>query len=229
MAFDQSTITRVYPPAVSLGRVRLRWESTAPEGTWFQVYVGGKLAWRGTERFAAIHPPPSRVRVLIGAVGPGEEAVDFGASLGTPPADRARLSWTGGPFLDPDGDVVGFRVHGSPAAGEPVDYSKILAEIPLGEAGLVFDGWGLGGWGEGGWGSAEGRYSWTSPRLANGAWSFAVLAVDGAGNASPAASGTVSIKTPPNPPARGPDGRRLILAHNPGDQTVSLTWLEPED
>lgn len=228
MAFDQSTITRVYPPTLALGRVRLRWESSAPAGTWFQIYVGRKLTWWGTDRFAAIHPPDDRARVAIGTVGPGEEVDDFGSSLTTPPADRARLAWTGGPSLDPDGDVALFRVHGSPAPGEPVDYSKTLAEIPVGEAGLVFDGWGLGGWGEGGWGAADGNYAWTSGRLRNGSWSFAVLAIDAAGNASPAAAGTVAIQTPPNPPARGPDGRRLVLDYDFALKTVTLTWLQPE-
>ena len=119
MPFDQSTITEVKPPVWDGSALHLEWTSTAPAGTVFQVYVGRALAWHGTGRWVAIPMPSSRVRIDIGAVGPGEETTDFSAVLPAAPSDRAQLSWLGGSYLDPTGndDVAGFWVYGEPVPG----------------------------------------------------------------------------------------------------------------
>ena len=71
----------------------------------------------------AIPMPSSRVRIDIGAVGPGEETTDFSAVLPAAASDRAQLSWLGGSYLDPTGndDVSGFRVYGEVVPGGGID------------------------------------------------------------------------------------------------------------
>lgn len=231
MPFDQSSITssRATPDA---GRLWISWTSTAPPGAGFQVYVDGRLAWRGVERRCVLPAPAGRARVAIGSVGDGELGVDFSASLPTPPpARRPSLSWLGGSYLDPTGgdDVAGFRVYGSAAPGGPVDLSRPLAELAAYEDGVIQDGWDLGGWGEGGWGKAPTRYSWTGRPLARGVWSFEVRAFDAVGSESPAASGSLTIGGPPGPPARDAAGRRLTYSYDPGTGVATLHWLPPED
>lgn len=224
--FDQSTITDVKPPTWDGSALQLEWTSSAPEGTVFQVYVGRVLAWHGTSRWVAIPMPSSRVRVDIGTVGPGEGAVDFSDSLPASPDDRARLSWLGGTYLDPTGNdaVAGFRIYGARTPGGAIDYTEMLARVTAYPGGILTDGYGLGGYGQGGYGRAASAYSWTSPSLPAGTWPFAVVSHDAAGNPGMPALTSVSIASPPRPPAPYPDGSRLKYAYNPADRTVTLQW-----
>ena len=81
MAFDQSAIASVSPPASANGQTHLSWTSTAPAGSWYQVYVDRKLAWFGRATSADVPAPGRRARVDVGVVGASERAVDFSASL----------------------------------------------------------------------------------------------------------------------------------------------------
>jgi hypothetical protein len=224
--FNQSTITDVRPPVWDGSALQLEWTSTAPEGTVFQVYLGRVLAWYGTSRWVAIPMPSSRVRIDIGTVGPGEDTVDFSGSLPNSPGDRAQLSWLGGSYLDPTGndDVAGFRIHGATDPGGAIDYTRVLAEIPAYPGGLVTDGYGLGGYGQGGFGRAASAYQWTSQSLRSGTWPFAVVSHDAAGNPGVPAVTSVSISSPPRPPASFPDGSRLGYTYNSATRTLTLNW-----
>jgi hypothetical protein len=225
--FDQSTITDVSPPTWDGSALHLEWTSSAPDGTTFQVYVGRALSWHGTSRWVAIPMPASRLRIDIGTVGPGEDAVDFSGLLPPSPADRAELSWLGGTYLDPTGndDVAGFRIHGASAPGGAIDYTRALDEIPAYPGGIVTHGYGLGGYGQGGYGRAASTYRWTSPSLRAGTWPFAVVSYDAAGNPGVPALTSVSIASSPRSPAPFPDGSRLKYAYDPADRTVTLSWL----
>lgn len=218
MPFDQSSITDVAPPVAYRGQWLLSWTSSAPAGTWFQVYVGRRLAWYGRERSATIAAPAGRVRVDIGAVDADERAVDFAATLPAADGDRVALMWSGG-----DGEASSYRVYGSPSAGSPVDYTKILATIPAGTPGAP-DGFGLNGFGEGPYGDPA-TYRWTSGALAAGDWTFGVVAVNDAGIESSTVEATETIVAPPLPPARRGDGLRLDYAYDADDFTATLTWL----
>jgi hypothetical protein len=224
--FDQSTITDIKTPVWDGSALHLEWISTAPAGTIFQVYVAQALAWQGTSRWVAIPMPSTRVRIDIGAVGPGEGTTDFSAQL--PPAfsDRARLSWIGGTYLDATGnnDVVAFRVYGESSPGSGIDYGQSLAELNAYPGGIVTDGYGLGGFGQGGYGRASSSYHWTSPPLASGTWAFAIVSTDTAGNMGAPVVSTVAISTPPRPPASFPDGSRLDYSYDSSTRRLSLKW-----
>lgn len=105
----------------------------------------------------------------------------------------------------------------------------------LGEDGLGADGYGYGGIGDGvgadgfgfdGFGAAF--IEFTSPLLADGTWSFAVVASDAAGNPAAATDGTraaVTLAGTPAPPAS-------IAADDYDDGTDTLTLalgLSPDD
>lgn len=226
MPFDQSTITEVLPPAWDGSTLQIEWTSTAPPGTIFQVYIDRALAWRGASRWVAITMPRSRVRIDVGAVGPGEASTDFSATLPQAPRDRVELDWLGGTFLDPTGrdDVQGFRVYGSPLPGAGVDYSSPLATIQAYPSGVITDGFGLGGFGQGGFGRASSSYRWTSPPLASGDWMFAVAPFDAAGNQAPPMLASAAIQAPPRPPGAGADGSRLSCAYDPATRRATLSW-----
>jgi hypothetical protein len=228
MPFDQSSITDIKPPVWDGSALHLEWSSTAKEGTYFQVYVARVLSWYGTSRWVAIPMPTSQVRIDIGAVGPGEQAADFGDILPSAPADRAWLSWLGGSYLDPTGndDVSGFRVFGEPGPGAGIDFTTALAEIPAYPGGILTDGFGLGGFGQGGFGRAASSYQWRSRSLRSGTWSFAVVSFDAAGNCGTPAISSTTIVAPPRPPAAFPDGTRLKASYDPATRIVTLTWLD---
>lgn len=217
MAFDQSPITGA-AEARDGHQVHLSWTSTAADGSWYQVYVGRRLTWHGRTTSATIPAPQYREQVAIGVVGPTERAVDFSASLPAPPIDRVTLAWRGGTF---QGDASTFRIY----ADGPGTSHKLLGSVPAYTAGIVTDGFGVGGFGDGGFGAAAGSYSWTSGSLANGSWTFTVVAVDSAGNEGSTATQTATIAAPPNPPAVSPTGKRLTLAYDPATFKATLTWL----
>jgi hypothetical protein len=225
--FDQATITEVKPPVWDGSALHLAWTSTAPPGTVFQVYVRGALWWQGSSRQVAIPMPASRVRIDIGAVGPGEETTDFSAGLPTAPADRARLCRLGGTYLDPTGqdDVAGFWIYGETTPGGGINYAAALAEIGAYPGGIRTDAYGLGGYGQGGFGRAASSYQWTSPPLGSGTWSFAIVSCDAAGNAGVPAVTSATITAPPRPPAPDPDGARLRYTYDPAARAATLSWL----
>jgi hypothetical protein len=204
IGFVQSTITQVFPPVVRGGQVFLSWSSSAPGGTWYQVYVNHALAWHGQASSCWIPIPAGPVHIDIGTVGPGEEPGDFSSSLASAPLRRAELSWLGGTFEGTG--IAGFRVYGEISPGGGINYVTALADITAYPAGILTDGFGLGGFGSGGFGAVAGTYGWTSGPLGSGTWSFAVVPYDAAGNLGPAALATVTIQAPPREPGLYPDG-----------------------
>lgn len=226
MPFDPSVVS-LLPPQAGVGGLTIRWTTTAPPGTLYQVYVDRRLAWSGSALQATIPLPGAKTRIDVGAVGPGEGSTDFSASLDPAPKNRVTLAWVGGTYLDPsgEGDVAGFRVYGERSPGGGVNYDRPLVDLPIGVDGLQFDGYGLGGYGEGGYGFASSAFSWTSPPLKGGVWTFAVRAYDAAGNESEPRTTAAPIAAPPEPPAVGPDRLRLRHTYDPDAKTAALAWL----
>lgn len=222
MPFSDAAITSVARPSWRAGQWYLRWTSSAPAGTWFQVYVARRLAWYGQSTSCTIAAPSGPARVNVGTVADGEQRTDFSASLPVAPDDRARLEWLGGRYEG--ADLAAYRIYGEHAPGAGIDYTKPLAEVAAFPGGFFDDGWGKGGWGQGGWGFAAGTYSWTSGKLASGVWSFAVKPVDAAGNEGPGVVGSVAIVVPPLPPALFSDFERLHYTYDPSTKRVTLLW-----
>lgn len=228
MAFDQSTLTDA--SAVRDGAdLLVRWSSTAPEGTPFQVYVAGRLAWHGTRRSCVLPYPTdaagATVRVDVGAVLAAEATTDFSATL---PAkgfsDRATLSWLGGTFQSET--IAGFRVYMGLAAAAAVSYVAPVAYVEAYPQGVVLDGAGVGGAGRGGAGRSASSYSWRSPRLAAGTWHFGVKPVGLDGNEGAAVEATFAITVPPGAPAPDAAGVRLkVQSYSPTTHVAVLAWL----
>src|SRR5438045_4129343 len=126
MAFSQSGISGVNVQSDG-PELFISWNSQAPQGTLFQVYVDGRLAWYGTARRCYVPTPVGaslrNVWVDVASVGDGESRRDFSSSLASQKCGgpRVRLTWTGGTYLDPSGadDVQGFRVYRGVSQGGP--------------------------------------------------------------------------------------------------------------
>jgi hypothetical protein len=234
MPFSQASVSDVRVVADG-PELFVCWSTTAPSGTRYQVYVNKRLAWSGrSTRCHVPFPVPSagwNLWVDVGTVDPADATTDFSSSLPAPTglSTRAQLSWLGGTYLDPTGndDVRGFRIYGPDTPGGAVDYTTILATIPAYPGGWITDGFGLGGFGQGGFGRAATSYQWESGPLASGAWTFAVVPYDAAGNARPPGQvATVTIAEAPLPPAAAADGTLLSYNYNgPTARTATLTWL----
>lgn len=218
MSFDQSAIVAVRANAAD-AELAVSWDATAAPGTMYQVYLDGRLAWHGTAtRCVVPHAPQPagrfggyalrKLRVDVGAVDVGEAAVDFSASLPSPPGggSRALLRWQGGSFL---GDVALFHVYAGRSPGGAVDYSAPVAVVAAYPQGQVHDGFGVGPYGAGVFGKAAGLYSWLSPALANGTWNFAVAPVGSTGVEGTPQTTSQVIAGPPAPVPRDAAGRRV--------------------
>ena len=225
MPFDQSAILDVVDTLRGTD-LAIAWDSTAPAGTHFQVYVDRALTWQGTARSCVVPYPGRAVRIDVGSVLATEASTDLSSELPSAPEDRVTLAWQGGTFLD--SAIKGFDVYQSDAAGNPVDYTTSLATIPAYTAGVITDGWGMGGWGDGGWGRAASYYTWTSDHLTGGTWSFGVKTLDLFGNLAHTLETTAVVVAAPPPPARNAAGRRLTYTYS-GASThqVTLNWLVP--
>ncbi len=220
MSFSQATLVGQPVLAAVGSHLRVSWQTTAPAGTLWQVYLNRKLAWRGKSRSVLFPLPRDRVEVEVGSVAPGEGATDFSAMLPAGAPDKALLQWDGDPAMS------AFRVYGSSVAGGPVVYTKPLGIVAATVAGVDLTGWGNGGWGSGYWGHSFASYSWTSGRLSTGVWSFDVVPVDQAGNEAARATTpiTVTITAAPSPPAFLPGGTRLSYTFNATTRVPTLTW-----
>jgi hypothetical protein len=223
MAFSQATISEVRAYRDGAEFV-VEWTSSAPAGTWFHVYEGAKLRRSTQARRAHIPVPAARATLHVGTVLPAEATLDLSGSLPATPADRVRLDWLGGTFLDEN--IAGFRVYGSAAAGGAVDYDTALADIPAYSMGMVFDGWNMGGWNQGGWGHAASSYSWTSAPLSSGDWTFAVVPYNAVGNESATAVETTeTVLVAPQAPAMDAAGKRLTHTYDEPSGVATLHWL----
>jgi hypothetical protein len=215
--------------------IYVAWDSTAPWGAIFQVYADRRLAWFGKARSCQIPAPTNagsrNVWIEVGSVDASEANADFSSALSGPggAGDRALLSWSGGSYLDPTGrdDVAGYRIYGSSAPGSPVDMTRVVDTVPAYPGGAVLDGFGVGGFGLGGFGRAASWYEWHSEPLGSGAWSFAVVPFDFAGNAQGAPQTvTLTISSAPRPPAPDSWGRRLNYSYaGPATRVATLSWL----
>ncbi len=229
--------------AVGISRsVLVRWHSTL-EGSFYQVYLNGRLA--GTtvdtqQRQMVIQTPSSfesAVRVEVVSVEPTEVHVDFSAQLDSASylSTRARLVFLRSQSLPLDG---AFNLYGDAGTGQ-IDYETPLNDAPFpiwpcpqdkagfglscfGEGDFGWDAAAAVGFGKGCFGCAQfgldaDAVEWISPALAEGTYRFAVKVVDGAGNTSP------PIEIAPLtivPPAR-PAARLSVEAFDP--QTRQLT------
>lgn len=227
MAFSQSSITGL-SVVTDAAQILVEWTTTAPAGTWFQVYVGGKLAAK-TTRTRAWLPAPGNLgkpAVQVGTVLPGERNQDFSSSLaalvGSDP--MARLTWPGGRYLG--GSVAGFGIFRGATPGASPDYSAPVAFVPLYRNGIPLDGYGMGGYGSGGYGSSGSEYTWVSAPLPTGSWKFAILPIDAAGNWSStgATVETIAIVNPPSSPPAFPTGEQVRISYNPTTHQPTLTW-----
>lgn len=246
MPFDASSITEATATRDG-AELLVRWTSTAPAGSMFQLYTRGRLVWHGTTRSVVLPLPPAGAtwRFDVGVVDPAEALADLSATLPAPPGggDRVTLRWSGGSYLSPD--LAGFRVYHGPsgggtgAAGYGVGgygasgygvggYDRPAETVAAYSQGVATDGYGTGGYGMGGYGTGAGSYAWTSRPLAGGDWSFAVLPFDRAGNKGEATTATATIAAPPGPPAANALGRRLTLNYDPTTHIATLAWLPPE-
>ena len=221
MPFDQGTITAVNPPLRKGGEVFLSWTSSAPTGTPFQIYVNHALAWSGQRLWAWVPVPAGPVRIDLGAVGVGEETIDFtrvtgfgagGFGSGTygavdlvpsGPNRRALLTWSGGSYLG--ASLAGFHVYGEATPGGGINYAAALATITAYPAGIDTSGFGMGAFGSGGFGAVAGTYTWQSDPLPAGTWHFGIKPFDTAGNEGTAATVAATIASPPRQPAAYPD------------------------
>lgn len=222
MAFTAITDVATRPDGAELW---ISWNTTAPAGTLFQVYLDRRLYWRGTDRSLVIPWPRQRVRIDVGSVGAGEGNVDYSGSLPSDPVppDRVTLTWQGGDWQGPD--LAGFGVYSSATPGGAVDYTRQIGFVPATVAGVDLGGYGFGGYGEGGYGQSAAAYSWTSDRLASGVWTFAVVPQDLAGNAQGSPNTvTATVVAPPAAPAPFADGSRLRYSYNPSTRVPTLTW-----
>ncbi len=234
MGFSQSGIAvqSVQPAGPELF---VRWTSSAPEGTYFQVYVDGQLNWSGTSRRCYVPFPAGafgrNLWVDVGMVDAAEARVDFSSELASSTnggGGIVRISWLGGTYLDPSGagDVEGFHLYRGPTAGAAVDFTTVIDTVPAYAGGPITDGFGMGGFNLGGFGQAATFYSWSTVGLSSGLWQFAVVPFDHEGNdRGSGQTVSVTISAAPSPPGRLPDGSQLDYTYSgPPSGQVTLTW-----
>ena len=234
MAFSQAGIAGVRVVADG-SDLFVSWTSDVASGSIFQVYADRRLAWYGASSRCHIPLPsggPGRnVWVEVGVVAPGEPTTDYSSSLMAPGgrSERARLSWSGGTYLDPTGgdDIQSFSIFRGPSAGSPVEFSAPVDTVAAYPGGWINDGFGKGGFGNGGFGRASTLYEWSSGPLTSGTWRFAVRPVDKAGNvASFGSTISVAINAAPLPPAMDPTRSRLTATYGgPSHPNLTLNWL----
>lgn len=187
----------------------ITWTSSAPSGTWYQVYVNRELLWSGQTTNAHLPWQVGACQIDIGTVGSAADSItDFSSTLTAGYANRAMLAWEGGSFQGQGLDH--FAIYSGTVPGGAVSFARPIDTVTAYEAGIPMDGWGMGGFGHGGWGHAASSYTWRSGVLAGGVWNFAVVPVDFAGNpAGSPATTSVTITAPPRPPAPDANGVRL--------------------
>jgi hypothetical protein len=223
MPFDQSAILSVNPPTYQGGMAFISWVSSAPAGTFYQVYESLTLVYAGTRTYCWVPIPSGPVRFDIGTVLPSEQFTSFASTLPVTSDPFAQLNWEGGSFESES--IAGFYVYGSSEAGGAVEFATPLATITAYPQGQINDGWGLGGFGDGGFGESASYYSWVSDALTYGLWSFAVSPFDTAGNIGTPSTTSVFIYVPPLEPAANASGQRLTYTFNASTEEATLNWL----
>lgn len=220
--FDQSSITQVNPPTYANGMMFLSWVSTAPNGTWYQIYENRQLFWVGQKTSIWLPIPTGPTHYDIGTVGPDNINVSFADDLPVIPQDKALLTWEGGTFEGQD--IAGFHVYSGTIPGGSINYTVKLATITAYPQGVVNDGFGMGGFGDGGFGESASYYSWESNPLASGTWNFGVKAFDVAGNEGTAATVSVLIIAPPLEPSVLTGTSRVTHTYSAITHKATITW-----
>jgi hypothetical protein len=225
MAFDQTVITSANWTRSGADLV-VKWTTSAPDGTLYQVYVNRRLAWSGAANRCTVPYPgaSSLVEIDIGAVAIGEEGTSFADLLPTPPwDDRAKLEWIGGSY---ESDTLsGFNIYRGTTAGAAVSYASPIAVVAAYPQGAISDGFGVGLFGDGLFGYSAADYSWTSGPMKGGTWHFGVKPFDSTGNEGIAEETTVTITAPPGHPAANASGLRLTIAYDNTTHIATLSWL----
>jgi len=234
MAFSQNGISDVRVVANGPD-LFVAWSSSVPAGTTFQIYVDRRLTWYGRSQHCHVPIPAQgigrNIWVEVGTVGPNESTTDYSSELIAPGArtERARLSWSGGTYLDPSGhdDIQAFQIFQSSVAGASVNMAVAIDSVTAYPGGWVNDGFGKGGFGEGSFGRAATIYNWQSGPLGSGVWQFAVVPVDKAGNLQGVGQvASVTISAAPRPPALDASGTRITAAYSKLSRPqLTLNWL----
>jgi hypothetical protein len=240
--FDPSVISEITHSQEG-SRLTLEWSSTAPAGTWYQLYLRGALAWWGTERHATVAAPRGLIDGQIGAVAAGEQTTDFADAgldafgldvLGLDAngigavaiTNRAYLAWTGfgaAEYRILEG-ALGFD-HGGFDLGGLNGSAGTLVGTVAGLEGISTDGLDIGAFDVGGLDYAVGSFSWTSDPLTRGDWNFSVVPYNAAGSAGTPSTTSVTITAPPRPPAPNAAAKRLTYTYNATTHVVTLNWL----
>ncbi|MBM4018423.1 MAG: hypothetical protein FJ288_08885 [Planctomycetes bacterium] len=241
---DDITRVRIGPPAIDLegGRpaaapdaCEVTWESLQAE-RWHQVYVNGRLAGvtaRPEDRRLIVPAPAGAcgaadvLYVEVVAVDAADRWTDFSAELtGFAPecGPAARLTWQAGLYLDEN--LASFDVFADGRTGS-VDYAAPIndAPIPALAGGQAPWGYGCGGYGAGGYGRSAALYEYSTGVLEPGAWRFAVVALDAAGNRlTPAAEIALNLAPVPRPP-----GDFRVASYDPVARQAMLAWQPSPD
>jgi hypothetical protein len=220
MPFSEAGIT-LNAPIARGAELFISWTSTLPAGTIYQCYIDQVLVYANTNLSTVIPLPGDTIHIDVGSVGPTEKNTNFSDLLPSPPPPKAELEWFGGTFMDVN--LAGFFVFSSDIPGGAVDFTAPVANIPA-YTGTPTDGWGLGPYNEGGWGQSAASYSYESPTLASGIWTFSVSGYDMAGNIGTGMTASVTINSPPVEPAPFPDNTRLKYTLNAATEVATLTW-----
>jgi hypothetical protein len=233
MPFDQSTTSNVVIQADG-SDLLIAWDSVAPVGAVFQVYVDHRLSWFGTTRWCHVpgtgRPRGQNTWVDVGTVEDHEVHQDFSGRLASleKSGDVVELTWSGGTYLDPSGrdDIQGFRVYASGRPGVVVDLGKPVADVQAYPGGWISDGYGLGGFGQGGFGRSACSYIWRTTGLPAGLWQFRIVPYDRSGTERCAGETvSVDVRAVPLPPGCGGNGRRLAYSYSgPATRRVTLLW-----
>ncbi len=234
MAFSQSGISLLNLQAEG-PEFFVRWTASEPEGAYFQVYVDGRLNWSGTSRLCYVPIPVGatgrNVWVDVATVDAANAKVEFSSQLASSTSGGGgivQISWMGGTYLDSSGlgDVQGFHLYRSPAAGLAVDFTAPSDMIPAYPGGPITDGFGMGGYDLGGFGQAATSYIWSTVGLSAGLWQFAVVPFDREGNdRGSGQTVSVTVNAAPRPPGLLPDGSRLDYTYSgTGSQQITLVW-----
>ncbi len=232
MAFTRTGISGVMVQSDG-PELLISWNSSNPVGSAYQVYVDRRLTWSGVSTccYAPIPAGPTgrSIWVEVGLVDAGEAYQNFSSELlSLSRASTAiHLSWTGGTYLDSTGqdDLQGFRIYCPSSPGTAVDFSTPVADITAYPGGWISDGFGLGGFGSGGFGRSATSYRWTSEPLQNGVWNVTIVPYDRSGtNRGAGQTVSVTITTPPRPPAVSANGSRLTYIYSAQNAQVTLNW-----
>jgi hypothetical protein len=101
---------------------------TSYSGKLYQLYAGRtRIGLSGTTRIVGqLQPSPSPPPLVVVAVEPANQSVDYGPLLPAWPSDRYELEWS---TADSPADMDHFLVTGSDAPGDAVDPNNVLARV----------------------------------------------------------------------------------------------------